>query len=295
MGLSLPHTFFGYDAKDWKPWTLFDGTPVLVPGGFNTDPEPNGDIFQYPEGDKSAPASGRMPYGGFYFDAIVRQPPIDDEKLNIEDNLEEFGPISDVDLEHLRVNAERLYTQTDKAILGAFGGTSFGDIAFVPATWLKNPRGIRDIQEWYISTSLRRDYVYKVFERQCEIALANLEKIHSVVGEKVCGVFVTGTDFGTQSGPFISPNAYRDLFQPFHKAINKWVHTNTTWKSYIHSCGSIMALMNDFVDSGFDILNPVQCSAANMAPADLKQKVRRPDHILGRRSRHPENAALRHS
>ena len=102
MALALPHTFFGYDNKDWKTWTLFDGTPVLVPGGFNTDPEPNGDILQYPEGDKSAPASGRMPYGGFYFDAIVRQPPIDDEKLNIEDNLEEFGPISDADLDYLQ-------------------------------------------------------------------------------------------------------------------------------------------------------------------------------------------------
>ncbi len=272
VGLALPHTFFGYDNEDWKTWRLFDGTPVLVPGGFNTDPEPNGDIFQYPEGDKSAPASGRMPFGGFYFDAIVRQPPIDDDKLNIEDNLEEFGPISETDLNYLKTNAERLYTQTDKGIMGAFGGTSFGDIAFVPATWLKHPKGIRDIQEWYISTSLRRDYVYKVFERQCEIALANLEKIHAVVGEKVCGVFVTGTDFGTQSGPFISPQAYRDLFQPFHRAINQWVHKNTTWKSYIHSCGSIMALLNDFLDAGFDILNPVQCSATDMAPADLKRK-----------------------
>ena len=171
-----------------------------------------------------------------------------------------------------KTNAERLYTQTDKGIMGAFGGTSFGDIAFVPATWLKHPKGIRDIQEWYISTSLRRDYVYKVFERQCEIALANLEKIHAVVGEKVCGVFVTGTDFGTQSGPFISPKAYRDLFQPFHRAVNDWVHKHTTWKTWIHSCGSIMALMNDFVDAGFDILNPVQCSANDMAPADLKRK-----------------------
>ena len=50
--------------EDWKPWTTFDGTPVLVPGGFNTEPEPNGDILMYPEGDRSAPPSGRMPKGG---------------------------------------------------------------------------------------------------------------------------------------------------------------------------------------------------------------------------------------
>ena len=52
----------------------------------------------YPEGDRSAPPSGRMPAGGYYFDTIIRQPPIDDDKLDPEDNLEEFGPISDDDL-----------------------------------------------------------------------------------------------------------------------------------------------------------------------------------------------------
>ncbi|MBN2581548.1 MAG: methyltransferase, partial [Planctomycetes bacterium] len=71
--------FMGFANEDWKPWRLFDGTPVLVPGKFNTDPEPNGDILQYPEGDKSLEPCARMPRGGFYFDSIVRQPPIDED------------------------------------------------------------------------------------------------------------------------------------------------------------------------------------------------------------------------
>ena len=45
--------------------------------------------------------------------------------LNVEDNLEEFGPISEEDLQYLRREAERLYTETDKAILANFGGTGF--------------------------------------------------------------------------------------------------------------------------------------------------------------------------
>jgi hypothetical protein len=85
-------TMFGFRNEGWRPWATFDGTPVLVPEGFNTDPEPDGDILMYPEGDRSAPPSGRMPRGGWYFDTIVRQLPIDDETLNVEDNLEEFGP-----------------------------------------------------------------------------------------------------------------------------------------------------------------------------------------------------------
>jgi hypothetical protein len=269
--LAKPTTMFGFRNEGWKRWTLPDGTPVLAPAGFNTEPTPEGDLLMYPGGDSSLAPSGRMPAGGFYFDAIIRQPPIDEGKLNYEDYTEEFVPISAQDLAYLGREAERLHTQTDKAILANFGGTSFGDIALVPAMWLRNPKGIRDVAEWYMSTVTRKDYVYKIFERQCQVGLANLARIHEVVGNRVTALFVTGTDFGQQTGTFISPRAYRDLYQPFHREINAWVHRNTSWKTLIHSCGSVAALIPDFIASGFDILNPVQTSAAGMDASGLKQ------------------------
>jgi len=272
LGVGPSATMFGFKNEGWKPWTTFDGTPVLVPEGFNTEPEENGDILMYPEGDRSAPPSGRMPEGGFYLDAIVRQPPIDDDNLNVEDNLQEFAPVSDEELDHFRTEVERIRTGTDKAILANFGGTAFGDIALVPAVFLKHPRGIRDVEEWYVSTVLRRDYVHEVFERQCEIALQNLAAFHDALGDRVDIVYMTGTDFGHQNGPFIGPQAYRDLYQPFHKALNDWIHAHTNWKTFIHSCGSVVALIDDFIDAGFDILNPVQCSAAGMDPQGLKDR-----------------------
>lgn len=268
--LSARKTMFGYLNENWKPWTFFDGTPLLVPEAFNTTPDENGDILMYPEGDSSVPASGKMPAGGYYFDGIVRQPPIDEAALDPKDNLEEFSPVSDEDLEHFRREAVRLHEETDFAILANFGGTAFGDIALVPAPWLKNPRGIRDITEWYMSAVSRPDYVYKVFEGQCEIALQNLEKIHAFVGERVTAVFLSGTDFGMQTGPLISPKTYRNLYKPFNKALNDWVHQNTSWKTYIHCCGSIDRLIPDFIEAGFDILNPVQTSAAGMDSQTLK-------------------------
>lgn len=266
-------TFFGYRKDGWKPWSMFDGTPVLIPGNFNTNPEPNGDILQYPDGDRTAPPSGRMPKDGWYFDAIVRQQPIYEDKLNIEDNLEEFGPISDEDLDYFAMEAERLYKETDKAIIAAFGGESnLGDIAFVPAPWLKHPKGIRDIEEWYISIVSRRDYIRELFDRQSKYSIDNLERIYQKVGDRVSVVVLTGTDFGTQKGPFISLNTYRDIYQPYHKRINDWIHKNTHWKTFMHSCGSIRALISDFIDAGFDILNPVQCSAYSMNPIELKRE-----------------------
>ncbi|HCE17128.1 MAG TPA: methyltransferase [Anaerolinea thermolimosa] len=272
VGLFAPRTMFGFRNEGWKPWTTFDGTPVLVPEGFNTQVEENGDLLMYPEGDRSAPPSGRMPQGGFYFDAIVRQPPIHEEKLDPADNLEEFTPISEEDLAYFARKADELWHQSDRAILASFGGTAFGDIALVPAPWLKYPKGIRDIEEWYISTVTRREYVWKVFEKQCEIGLANLARLYAVVGEKVSVVFISGTDFGTQTGPFISRKTYRTLYQPFHKQVNDWIHRNTGWKSFIHSCGSVAALIPDFIEAGFDVLNPVQVSASGMDPAWLKRE-----------------------
>jgi hypothetical protein len=264
-------TVFGYKKEGWKPWTTFDGTPVLVPEKFNTDPEPNGDILMYPAGDKTAPPSGRMPRGGFYFDAIIRQPPIDEDRLNVEDNVEEFGPVSDSELNHFKTEAERLYEETDLALFANFGGTQFGNQAILPAPWLKHPKGIRDLEEWFVSLMTRRDYVYRIFECQCEIALKNLEKIHQAVANRVSVIYVSGTDFGTQKGPFISPRIYRDLFKPFFQQVNDWIHKHTSWKTFIHSCGSVSAFIEDFIESGFDILNPVQCSAAQMDPRELKE------------------------
>lgn len=272
MPVTSSKTLFGFKNEHWKPWTFFDGTPVLVPDPFNTDPEPNGDILMYPEGDRSVPPSGRMPSGGFYFDSIIRQPPIDDEHLDVADNLEEFGPITDEELAHFASQVARLHKETDKAILANFGGTAFGDIALVPAPWLKNPRGIRDVAEWYMSTVSRREYVMAIFERQCEIGLANLERIHTAVGDAVQAVFVTGTDFGAQNGPFISPRSYQQLFKPFHQEVNGWIHRHTAWKTFIHSCGSVLQLIPDFIEAGFDILNPVQTSAAGMDPRVLKDR-----------------------
>jgi uroporphyrinogen-III decarboxylase len=155
-------------------------------------------------------------------------------------------------------------------VIAGFGGTAFGDIALVPAPALKHPKGIRDITEWYVSTSSRQDYVHKVFERQCEIALQNLEKIHAAIGNRVQAVYICGTDFGTQTSAFCSVKTFRNLYFPYYKQINDWIHAHTTWKTFKHSCGAVSKFLASMIEAGFDILNPVQCSATGMEPEQLK-------------------------
>jgi uroporphyrinogen-III decarboxylase len=267
-GVFPPRTMFGFAAENWRPWD-FNGLDVLVPEKFITVTDQKGDTLIFPEGDPAAPPSGRMPKGGYFFDTIIRQPPISDETLDPRDNLEEFTALSDEDVAHFAAGA-RAAAASGRAVMATFGGTAFGDIALVPAPFLKEPKGIRDVAEWYMSTASRRDYIHQVFAGQCEVGIQNLARIHSAVGDLVDTVFICGTDFGTQTSSFCSVKTFRELYFPYYREVNRWIHANTGWRAFKHSCGSVERFIDSFIEAEFDILNPVQCSATGMAPRHLK-------------------------
>jgi hypothetical protein len=264
-------TMFGFQNVKWKTWQMPHGLEVLVAEDFNTTKDKNGSTLIYPKGDLLAPPSGIMPKDGFFFDTIIRQESLNDSKLDPQDNLEEFSPITDIELEYIAIET-RNARDTGRAVIATFGGTAFGDIALVPAPFLKHPKGIRDIEEWYVSTLIRQDYIHRIFESQCETAIKNLEKINLAVGDTVDAVFICGTDFGTQSSTFCSLQIFRDLYMPYYQKINAWIHKNTAWKTFKHSCGAVEPLITSMIECGFDILNPVQCSAHGMDAKDLKRK-----------------------
>ena len=263
-------TFFGYSKENWKEWTFWDSTPVLVPELFNTDLNPDGSMFQYAEGDKNYPPSAKMPKKGYFFDSIIRQKPLNDDDLNPHDNTEEFKVLTESDIKYLKNEVDKIYYNTDYAIFGVVAFSGFGDIAFVPGPTLPNPKGIRDIEEWYISTLTRKEYIKKVFQIQCEIAIENYKKVFNSIGNKINVVYISGTDFGTQDRLFSSIDVYKKLFKPFHLKVNNWIHENTNWKCFIHSCGAIFDLIPELIEAGFDVINPVQISARGMDPKKLK-------------------------
>ncbi|NLP11637.1 methyltransferase [bacterium] len=271
QGVIGRETLFGFVNENWKPFRMDNGMEILVSEHFNTMRSENGDLMIYPKGDLGAPPSGRMPKNGFYFDSIIRQPPLREEALDPRDNLEEFTPVSDEDLDYYQQEVEAAQ-RTGRGIIASFGGTALGDIALVPAPFLKYPKGIRDVEEWYISTVTRQDYIHQVFTAQTEIALQNLAKIHSRIGNQIDAIFICGTDFGTQSSTFCSEQTFRSLYLPYYQQINGWIHKHTTWKTFKHACGAILPLLPALIDAGFDIINPVQCSAAGMNPEMLKAR-----------------------
>lgn len=251
---------FGVENANWREWQMFDGTPVLLPGALYLEADDEGNILVYPQGDSSVAPSAKMPVGGYYFDALIRQKPINNDKLlKVENNLEEFTLFQEEELTYHEQETSKIYKETDYAIIGIPGGTALGDVALLPALGLKDPGGIRDIEEWYLSMVMRKPYLKELFDRQTDIALENLKLYRQAVGDKIEVIYLCGTDFGTQNAPFCSVDTYRELYMPYYKKMTTWIHTHTKWKIFKHSCGAVEPLMKSFIETGFDIINPVQC------------------------------------
>ena len=245
------------------------GQNVLVPEGFRTEKEENGSVLVYPEGDISVSPSARMQKNGYLFDVIMRQEPIEEEKIDVTDNLKEFGLISDSDLEFWK-DATRKARATGKAVIARLGATTFGDPALVPAKQLKHPKGILDIAAWQMSSNKRPDQIKAVFDRQAEIAIENYRRLHEAIGKNLDAVFICGHDFGTQDSTFYTKEHFDELWLPFYRRINDWIHSKTNWKTFKYSCGAVEPFMPSFIEAGFDIINPVHLSAQGMNPAKLK-------------------------
>ena len=263
----------GLSTRMTKPWTMSDGTPLFMPENFEFDVSEKGDTMVYPCGDRSAPYALQMPAGGSFFDIISRFPPVDEDHLTpIEDFKENYTLKSEEDCRYWEKESKRLYEETQFAVMGVLGGMGLGDVAEILGPWIKNPRGFRSIEDWLMAHLLYPEYVRAVFEYQTEIALKNLELYRQAVGERIQVIWLSGTDFGTQCGTMQSREIFLDLYKPYYKKVNDWIHKNTSWKTFFHSCGAIEPLIGDFIDAGVDILNPVQCSAAGMDPKYLKEK-----------------------
>lgn len=271
IGIGGPKDIFDLDVTRMREQTTPWGQLVLVPEAMDLTPDAQGDVYVYAGGDKSYPPSAVMPKGCYFINAIERQHPIDEEQLNPEDNVEEFGLLTEGDLAYYRSETDKAY-QTGRAVVASFGGTALGDVAFVPGMGLKQPKGIRSVVEWYMSTAMWQDYLHQVFEKEIDIAIANYEKLWVALGDKIEVVLTCGTDFGSQESQFCSIDTFRELWLPHYRRMNDWIHQHTTWKIFKHSCGAIIPILPGLIEAGFDIINPVQINAKDMDSRRLKEE-----------------------
>jgi hypothetical protein len=215
-----------------------------------------------------------MARGGYYFDVIVRQPPvIDEERLDPRKWVEQsFALYTEEDARYLEAACRRAHEETEYAIVGNFCDGGLGDLGVVPGPNVKDPVGVRDPEEWYVSLISRKGYIGEIFELQTDLALKNLEIYREACGDRIDVIDVSEADFGSQRGLLFSREVFRELFKPRLARINGWIRANTGWKVFYHSCGAVAELLDDLVEIGVDIVNPVQYTACGMGLDVLKKK-----------------------
>jgi uroporphyrinogen decarboxylase len=111
---------------------------------------------------------------------------------------------------------------------------------------------------------------HEFLDRLVEVHMANLEKFLSAVGPYI-DIIVFGDDLGMQTGPQISPRAYRELFKPRHALMWNRAKELADVKVMLHCCGGVRELLPDLIDAGLDAINPVQISCRGMDAAALKR------------------------
>jgi uroporphyrinogen-III decarboxylase len=259
MPVYPPVQFFGLEKKDYKPWKLWDGTEVLVPGQFNVEIDKDGGWLLHEDGDPDKPVEGKMPKNGFYFDMPSISTfeedytPPDLEEIKKENHLQPD------ELEYMAQRAEMLRARTDKALLLDQWNT-------VGVAW------VGSIPNFLMLLYSDKKYVKDLFKIRTETSIKNFEKIKEYIGDNIDVLGLDGHDYGGQDREFFGPQVFEEVFLPYLKEQNDWIHRNTNWKSFQHICGSLVNLLPLIVETGLDILNPVQTSAKGMGPKWLKDK-----------------------
>jgi len=273
IGIWNSSTLLGTHNDTYKPCPLPLGIEALCGEDFITSTNEDGNIYAYPQGDTSAPPCAVMPKGGFYFDAILRQEPFDENDLDARrDFVNDYQSLTDEHLRYVEAVAKDLYECTEYAIASVLTPNSINDFAHLPAPFLKHTPGIRQVEEFLVSHYTHPDYIRDLHEMHVETAIKNMERYHQAVGDRVQVMIMSGADYGTQNGLFMSRDMFMEFVLPYQKRANDWVHANTSWKTFYHSCGAISEIIGDMAEAGADIINPAQYSAKGMELSELKAR-----------------------
>jgi uroporphyrinogen-III decarboxylase len=114
-----------------------------------------------------------------------------------------------------------------------------------------------------------KETAHDMMGRYVDAVIEQTTLYHQALGDLVFAWGVASDDAGTQRAELISPDLFAEMIKPHYQRLCNWVHENTNWKTYLHSCGSIYRYIPHWIEAGIDILNPVQISAANMNPRQL--------------------------
>ena len=246
-------------ASDGVRKELFCGQEVHFPPGTNITVEPDGSWAQR---NTAGDIFARMPKDGLYFDFDVST--MASEGID-PDAYKPSHDVPDEKLDIVAKHARHLDENTDKAILGWGPSISYvGLSALISANITQG-----SLDGWLMMLMTEKEAAHEMMGRGVDAAIAQNKLYHQAVGDRCFAWGAGSDDAGTQRGEFIAPDLFREMIVPHYKRLCDWIHADTNWKTYLHSCGSIYYYIQDWIDAGVDILNPVQISAVSMEPERL--------------------------
>ncbi len=261
---------FNTDMSKWYPVTLSNGANAEFPNWFKPTLQANGNYHFYNDENELI---AKMPKGATFFDQTLF-PYIDGYPSDYKDLPEMMNKVLWSALVHspwdhaaepdfwetLRQNAIKLKETSDRALMIVCGCNLFEWGTF-----------LRRIDNFLMDLYLSPNEVEVLLDKLMEIHLETLRKVCTAVGD-VVDIIRFGDDLGMDSGPFMSPEIYRELFKPRHKMLCDYVKKNSNMYTFLHSCGSLYKLMPDLIEAVYDIINPVQTNCADMDPLLLKKE-----------------------
>jgi uroporphyrinogen decarboxylase len=140
----------------------------------------------------------------------------------------------------------------------------FGD----PGGFFEIATYLRGMEQILMDAALNPDIPFEIMRHIADVLLALAEKTLAALGDRVDLIW-TSDDIAHQHGLMMSLPMLRELVFPHHRRFNQRVHELGGRVMY-HSCGSVMKAIPDLIDMGIDVLDVLQFSADDMAPADLK-------------------------
>ena len=258
------------DDNDWREWTLNDGLKCLIPKYLNVEIDKEGTVLLKNNGNIIL---GRKPKSSLYIDQcywVYKDLPKIPDFFNEKDFAKHLWAIpsppwhlnifNDDDYKLFINNIKKLYDETDYAIILTVGCNLFEAGNF-----------LRGMENFLCDIYLDKSGTERLLDKLVEGYMKFLDRVLKGVGEYI-DLLKFGDDLGAQSGPFMSPDIFKEIFKPRYKKMWDFVHNNSNCKVFLHSCGSVYELLIHLIDAGLDVLNPVQTTAVNMEPEKLKKE-----------------------
>ena len=161
----------------------------------------------------------------------------------------------------LAQNVQRLHTETDYAL-------SAGHIS---AGIFQDCWNLRGMENFLMDMVLNRDFADVLLDKVTAIHIGMWNNFLDVVGDYV-DIVETADDLASQTNLLISKKMYQKMIKPRHAALNQAIREKTKAKILYHSCGAVMPLIDDLIETGVQILNPIQLLPGLMDPEELKKR-----------------------